>query len=95
MRWRDVPPYVAAQIAGAIAGTAVANVMFGLPAFFPSHRVRAGGPLWLGEFVATFGLLAVIGDAFASRTGSFRLRSRVHRRRVLVYVVHVVRAIRP
>jgi glycerol uptake facilitator-like aquaporin len=69
MRWRDVPPYVAAQIAGAIAGTAVANVMFGLPAFFPSHRVRAGGPLWLGEFVATFGLLAVIWGCVRFKNG--------------------------
>jgi glycerol uptake facilitator-like aquaporin len=60
MPWHEVPAYIAAQIAGALAGTAVADTMFGLPAFFPSHHVRTGAPIWLGEFVATFGLLAVI-----------------------------------
>jgi len=60
MAWRDVPWYVAAQVGGAIAGTGVANLMFGLPVFFASHHARTGTPLWLGEFVATFGLLAVI-----------------------------------
>lgn len=60
MPWRDVPWCVAAQIGGAIAGTAVANLMFGLPVFFASHHARSGAPVWFGEFVATFGLLAVI-----------------------------------
>jgi glycerol uptake facilitator-like aquaporin len=60
MPWREVPAYIGAQISGALAGTAIANLMFGLPAFFPSQHVRTGGPIWLGEFVATFGLLAVI-----------------------------------
>lgn len=60
MPWNEVPAYVAAQIAGALAGTAIANTMFGMPAFFPSHHVRSGLPIWLGEFVATFGLLVVI-----------------------------------
>jgi glycerol uptake facilitator-like aquaporin len=60
MAWRDVPWYVAAQIGGALAGTAIADLMFGLPAFAASHHARTGVPVWLGEFVATFGLLAVI-----------------------------------
>jgi glycerol uptake facilitator-like aquaporin len=58
--WRDVPAYVAAQVTGAFAGVACANVMFGLPVFFASGRVRAGWAQLLSEFVATFGLLAVI-----------------------------------
>jgi glycerol uptake facilitator-like aquaporin len=58
--WPDVPAYFAAQISGALAGVACANTMFGLPAFFASHHARAGGSLLLSEFVATFGLLAVI-----------------------------------
>ncbi len=58
--WGDVPAYVAAQIAGAIAGVGIANVMFGLPLFAFSRHVRTGGPIWLGEFIATFGLVAVI-----------------------------------
>ena len=58
--WRDVVPYVLAQLAGAFAGVALAHVMFDLPLFTASRHVRAGlGPL-VGEFVATFGLVAVI-----------------------------------
>lgn len=60
MRWRAVTPYVAAQIAGAFAGVAVAHLMFGEPLFSPSQHARSGGAQWWSEFVATFGLLAVI-----------------------------------
>jgi len=58
--WRDVPGYLAAQIAGAYLGVAVAHGMFGLPVFFASQHVRAGPAQFLSEFVATFGLLATI-----------------------------------
>ena len=58
--WRDVPAYVIAQIAGAFAGVGVAHLMFGLPLFFASQRERSGGALVFSEFVATFGLLALI-----------------------------------
>jgi glycerol uptake facilitator-like aquaporin len=58
--WPEVPAYIGAQIVGAVAGAAIANLMFGLPAFLPSRHARTGTPLWLGEFVATFGLLVVI-----------------------------------
>src|SRR5438034_7121247 len=34
LRWRDVPAYVGAQVIGAFAGVAAANMMFGLPVFF-------------------------------------------------------------
>jgi glycerol uptake facilitator-like aquaporin len=60
LAWGDVPPYVGAQIVGAFAGVTAAHVMFDLPLFFASHKVRAGGAQILSEFVATFGLLAVI-----------------------------------
>jgi glycerol uptake facilitator-like aquaporin len=60
LRWREVPPYLAAQIAGAYAGVAAAHGMFGKPIFFASHHVRAGGAQLFSEFVASFGLLAVI-----------------------------------
>jgi glycerol uptake facilitator-like aquaporin len=66
--WRDVPGYIAAQIIGALVGVAAANVMFGLPPFFASHHVRSGGPLLFSEFVATFGLLAVIWGCVRSRS---------------------------
>ncbi len=63
--------YVLAQVAGALAGVALANVMFALPAWEPSTRVREGGPIWLGEIVATAGLLLIIGAL--TRTGNGRL----------------------
>ncbi|HEX8847030.1 MAG TPA: MIP/aquaporin family protein [Pyrinomonadaceae bacterium] len=58
--WSDVPAYVGAQVIGAFVGVACANLMFELPIFFASKRVRAGPSQLLSEFVATFGLLAVI-----------------------------------
>jgi arsenate reductase len=61
--WRAVAPYVVAQVAGAVAGTALANLMIGLPALHLSHHERTGAGLWLGEVVATAGLVLVIGLA--------------------------------
>jgi glycerol uptake facilitator-like aquaporin len=65
--WRDVPAYVLAQTVGAFGGVAVAHVMFGLPLFFAARRERGGGALVFSEFVATFGLLAVIWGCARSR----------------------------
>jgi glycerol uptake facilitator-like aquaporin len=58
--WREVPPYLVAQLAGAFAGVALAHEMFGEPLFTASRHVRAGPAQLLSEVVATFGLLAVI-----------------------------------
>jgi len=60
LRRGDVLPYVAAQIAGAFAGVAVAHGMFELPVFSASQHVRAGASQFLSELVASFGLLATI-----------------------------------
>ncbi len=57
---REVPAYLAAQIAGAFAGVAAAHLMFGEPVFFASRHARSGSAQLFSEFVATFGLLAVI-----------------------------------
>ncbi len=65
--WSDVPAYVVAQCCGAVAGVALANVMFGLPVFSISRHARTGPAQWLGEFVATFGLLAVIWGCARAR----------------------------
>jgi glycerol uptake facilitator-like aquaporin len=65
--WNSVLPYVCAQVLGALAGTALADLMFGLPAFTPSHHERSGAALAVSEFVATFGLLAVIWGCARSR----------------------------
>jgi glycerol uptake facilitator-like aquaporin len=58
--WQEAPAYIVAQLAGAFGGVAAAHGMFGLPLFFASHHVRSGGAQLWSEFIATFGLLAVI-----------------------------------
>jgi glycerol uptake facilitator-like aquaporin len=67
MAWGEVPLYVGAQVAGAFAGVAAAHVMFELPLFFPSQHVRSGPAQMFSEFVATFGLLAVIWGCARTR----------------------------
>ncbi len=62
-----VLPYVVAQIAGALCGTALADGMFGLPPFFASGHARTGAGMLVSEFVATFGLLAAIWGCARSR----------------------------
>jgi glycerol uptake facilitator-like aquaporin len=59
--------YLIAQIAGGMSGAILANLMFDLPAVEASTNVREGWPIWLGEMVATAGLLLVIGAL--TRTG--------------------------
>ena len=62
---RDLTPpvavgYIVVQIAGGIAGAALANAMFDLAPITLSATVRAGFPKLLSEAVATFGLLGVV-----------------------------------
>jgi arsenate reductase len=52
--------YIAAQTVGAIAGAILANLMFALPAVEWSSKDRAAGHLWLGEVVATAGLVLLV-----------------------------------
>jgi glycerol uptake facilitator-like aquaporin len=52
--------YVAAQLIGAVGGVVVANLMFELPAVNLSTKTRWGAGQFLGEFIATFGLIGVI-----------------------------------
>ena len=57
---REALAYVAAQIAGGIAGTIMAHAMFALPLLDASLKARTGGAQWLAEGVAAFGLIATI-----------------------------------
>ena len=66
--WSDVLPYVGAQVAGAFAGVAAAHRMFELPLFFASQHARSGSAQVFSEFVATFGLLAVIWGCVRARS---------------------------
>ena len=67
---RHIAPYIAVQVAGAVVGTMLANLMFDLNAVDWSTKDRSAGHLWLGEVIATAGLVALI---FALvRTGRVR-----------------------
>jgi glycerol uptake facilitator-like aquaporin len=57
---REALLYVAAQLAGGIAGTVLAHAMFALPLWDASLKIRTGGAQWLAEGVAAFGLVATI-----------------------------------
>lgn len=65
--WRLAAAYIAAQITGAIAGVWLAHLMFALPVFELGTKIRTGGGQWLGEAVATLGLLATIWGCRAHR----------------------------
>lgn len=57
---RATAVFIAAQVIGCSLGVVVANRMFGLTAVNVSQHSRSTSALWLGEVVATFGLLVVI-----------------------------------
>ena len=67
MAWKHVPAYISVQVVGAFAGVAAAHLMFGEPLFSASQHTRAGSAQLWSEFVATFGLLAVILGCVKSR----------------------------
>jgi arsenate reductase len=66
----DAAAYVVAQVAGACVGSMIANLMFDLPAITLSTHSRSSGGVWLGEVVATFGLLMVVLGVVRSGRGS-------------------------
>lgn len=52
--------YMAVQLIGGLVGVWAAHVMFEMPVFQLSEKTRTGGGQWLGELIATFGLLFTI-----------------------------------
>jgi glycerol uptake facilitator-like aquaporin len=73
--WRELPPYLLAQFAGAVLGVWAAHAMFELEILQAGSRVRAGPAQWFSEGLATFGLLLTIRMAL------------VHARRELALLV--------
>lgn len=65
--WRYFLPYVGAQLLGAVGGAWLAHLMFELPLLQVSAKQRGGPGQWMGEVVATAGLLLVILRAPADR----------------------------
>jgi len=81
----ELPPatlviYVAAQIAGGVAGTVTAHLMFELPVLQVSEHVRQGPSQFLSEVIAAFGLIATI-------LGCRRFRADIIPVAVALYVV--------
>ena len=72
-RWSEVPIYIGAQTVGAFVGVFVAHLMFEEHVLQVSTHVRSGGSQVLSEFVATFGLLAVIWGGSRARSESVPL----------------------
>jgi len=70
LRWKDVPAYWAAQFLGGVSGVFAAHVMFGLKAFAYAQKERSGFSQGFSEFIATFGLLAVILCGARHRTSA-------------------------
>lgn len=63
---RDAVLLVVAQVIGGSLGTVVANLMYDLDAINLSTRDRSGGGIWLGEVVATLGLVLVVFGSLRS-----------------------------
>jgi glycerol uptake facilitator-like aquaporin len=73
LTWKDSIIYLLGQICGAVCGVAMANVMFELPIIHASTKIRTGFAQWVGEFIATFGLIMVIraGSKFHAKLVPF------------------------
>ena len=65
--WSRLAAYLPAQLSGAVLGVVAAHGMFGLPLIEASQHARTGGAQWLGEFIATFGLIVTILGSLATR----------------------------
>lgn len=67
IKWGEAPFYILSQFLGAIAGVGAAHLMFNLPIFTFSTHVRSGPSQFFSEFIATFGLFAVIWGCIRHR----------------------------
>ena len=60
LAWRDAGTYIGAQLAFGVLGAFAAHAMFDLPILQLSAKARTGAGQWLGEAIATFGLILTI-----------------------------------
>jgi arsenate reductase len=63
--------FIVAQVAGAITGAVVANIMFDLSAGQTSSHARVSTGTLVGEVIATAGLIVVIGALSHREQGKF------------------------
>ena len=67
IRYPEALQYVVVQIIGGILGVIIAHAMFDNPLIDPSTTLRSGSGQWIGEFVATFGLVVTILGCLKTR----------------------------
>ncbi|GAA4023304.1 MIP/aquaporin family protein [Sphingomonas swuensis] len=67
LRWRDAILYTSTQLVFGILGAWAAHLMFDLPALQLSVKGRTGVGQWIGEAIATFGLVLTILGSVRSR----------------------------
>lgn len=67
---KDALLYVVAQVSGGVIGVLAAHVMFDNPLLDPSTTARTGLGQWVGEFIATFGLIGTILGCLNARPTS-------------------------
>ncbi len=60
LKRKDLLPYIASQITGAILGVWMTHLMFNLPIIQTSTKIRTGLGIWVSELIATLILLSVI-----------------------------------
>ena len=60
LAWTNAAAYIAGQLAGGMVGVWAAHLMFELPLWQFSTTARTGFGQWLGEFIASFGLLLTV-----------------------------------
>ncbi len=70
LAWSLLVPYVAVQLLGGTCGAWLAHAMFDVPLLQWSEKIRTGSGQWVGEVVATAGLLLVILRAPAGQGAS-------------------------
>ncbi len=65
----ELSTYLLSQIAGSVFGTWVAHFMFDVSIVQFSSKIRTGSPIYIAEFIATFGLIFTIllGSRYSPR----------------------------
>jgi len=66
---REAAALTSAQFSGGLIGVVLANLMFDLDAVSLSTQERSGAGIWLGEVVATLGLVVIVFGALRSGRG--------------------------
>ncbi|MGH3509017.1 MAG: aquaporin [Nocardioidaceae bacterium] len=72
--WREAGFFSVAQVGGGVLGAVVANLMFNLDAVTLSTHERSGTGPWIGEIVATLGLVLVVFGSIGTGLAAVMVR---------------------